>query len=671
MLKTLFKFTILFLAITTVYLNHFDNAFHFDDSHAVVDNAYIRDLSHLPSYFTDSTTFSSLPANRSYRPLLTASLALDYYLGGGYELFYFHLSTFILFLIQLIFQYYLYKYLLEKIGQRTFSARLSFLAVAIYGLHPVSAETVNYIIQRGDLHSTLGAVAGLVLYFYFPKLQKFQIYLIPVALGALSKPPAIMFAPILFSYIYLIENSASLNFWTRHNFSIFCKSILKTLPAIIACALLYLLQDRLTASSWTPGGSSSLNYIMTQPYVWLYYFKSFFLPTELHIDIELKAFTDWTSLNAVIGYCFIAFVSYYTYLKSFYKEGRLVSFLILWCIFTLAPTSFIPLAETVNDHRMFFPYVALTLLVCLLIKTYLEDHLIRTGNNSFEKFASLGIILVILSLAAATYYRNEVWDSESTIWEETTIKSPENGRGLMNYGLTKMAVGDYQTARYYFMRAKHYTPNYYTLEINLGIVENALGNKLEAEKHFLRAIELNPRDTSPQSFFANWLLEQGQTRRAISILKSGLQLDVSNLQLRHLLMQAYDTDGDIPKLKDLLEETLMLYPADPVTLAYKSAENSTEYYQRKAEQLLANSLRAYLDGRFEETISFAKKALDIRPEYAEAYNNLSAGYAKLQKWDLAISNAEQALRIKPDFQLAKNNLELAVSKKQLALQEKR
>ncbi len=663
--KTFLKFCLLFLAIIAVYWNHFDNEFHFDDSHTIVNNPFIRELSYIPSYFTDSTTFSSLPANRSYRPLLTTTLAIDYYLGAGYNLFFFHLSTFILFLLQLIFQFFFYKFLLEQIGQNKNASNLSFLAVAIYGLHPVSAETVNYIIQRGDLHSTLGVVAGLVCYFYFPKLRKFPIYLLPVILGALSKPPAIMFAPILFSYIYLIENSASLNFWKKDNRLIFARSVLKTLPAILVCTFLYLLQARLTASSWTPGGSSSLNYIMTQPYVWLYYLKSFFLPTGLHIDIELATFTDWTSLNAVLGYCLVLFVIVYTYLQSFSKEGRLISFLILWCFFTLAPTSFIPLAETVNDHRMFFPYVALSLLICFLVKSFWEQKLAIFTTHFPPKFWNGLIFLMLICLAGETYYRNKVWQSEATIWEEATIKSPTNGRALMNFGLTKMAVGDYQTAYDYFKRAEKYNPNYYTLEINLGIVENALGRKGEAEQHFLRAIQLNQLDPAPQAFFAEWLLNESQNIRAIGVLQRGLTLDPTNLRIRHLLMRAYQSEWELVALKNLITETLAQYPTDPLTLDFQNLQTTPDYYLQQAGHFLTQSLHAYNAGKYEDTIHYAKKALEIRPDYPEAFNNLSAAYAKLANWELAVQTAEQALSLKPDFQLAKNNLTFALSQMNL------
>jgi Flp pilus assembly protein TadD len=49
-------------------------------------------------------------------------------------------------------------------------------------------------------------------------------------------------------------------------------------------------------------------------------------------------------------------------------------------------------------------------------------------------------------------------------------------------------------------------------------------------------------------------------------------------------------------------------------------------------------------------------ALQLRPDYAEAYNNMAAGYASLRDWNEATAVAETAIRLKPDFPLAKNNL---------------
>ncbi|MGN6180494.1 MAG: hypothetical protein ACTHNW_15005, partial [Mucilaginibacter sp.] len=78
------------------YSNHFHNDFHFDDFHTIVNNAYIRDMRNMPLFFKDGSTSSVLPANQSYRPVVTASLAVDYWLGGGYNVVFFHLTNFLL-----------------------------------------------------------------------------------------------------------------------------------------------------------------------------------------------------------------------------------------------------------------------------------------------------------------------------------------------------------------------------------------------------------------------------------------------------------------------------------------------------------------------------------------------------------------------------------------------
>ncbi len=60
-----------------VYSNHFHNAFHFDDTHVIEQNLYIRSLSNLPRFFTDALTFTSLPENAVYRPLVSLTFAFD------------------------------------------------------------------------------------------------------------------------------------------------------------------------------------------------------------------------------------------------------------------------------------------------------------------------------------------------------------------------------------------------------------------------------------------------------------------------------------------------------------------------------------------------------------------------------------------------------------------
>ena len=186
-------FTVILLAVCAVYSNSFHNSFHFDDSHTVIENPYIRSLRNLPSFFTDASTFSVLPANRTYRPFVSASLALDYALGHGYSPFWFHFSTFLVFLLQLAAMSALFTAILRTVRLGPESAKniicVSLLAVAWYGLHPAIAETVNYIIQRGDIFCAFGVVSALALYARLPKWRKTGLYLLPFAFALRDAPP--------------------------------------------------------------------------------------------------------------------------------------------------------------------------------------------------------------------------------------------------------------------------------------------------------------------------------------------------------------------------------------------------------------------------------------------------------------------------------------------------
>ena len=60
--------------------------------------------------------------------------------------------------------------------------------------------------------------------------------------------------------------------------------------------------------------------------------------------------------------------------------------------------------------------------------------------------------------------------------------------------------------------------------------------------------------------------------------------------------------------------------------------------------------------RYQECIDAAREALKLKPDYAEAYNNLGYCSGGLGKFDEAVQYLNEALRIRPDFQLAKGNL---------------
>ena len=96
------------IIISIAYSNHFNNSFHFDDFHVLVNNAYIQDLHNIKLFFADTSTASALPTNQLYRPLFTLSLAVDYWLGHAVEPLWFHISTFVWYLALCMLLYFFF-----------------------------------------------------------------------------------------------------------------------------------------------------------------------------------------------------------------------------------------------------------------------------------------------------------------------------------------------------------------------------------------------------------------------------------------------------------------------------------------------------------------------------------------------------------------------------------
>ena len=224
-----------FVVCILAYANHFHNSFHFDDLHTITDNPAIRSLANVPGFFRDGRTSSVLPANASYRPLVSATLALDYWLAGGLNPLWFHLSSFVWFLAQLALMYLLFVRIAGKSRPGPQAGWLALFAVAWYGLHPANAETINYVIQRADLFPALGVVASLVIYGSWPNRRKWGIYLLPVAVSSFAKPQGLVFPGILFAYHLLFEPGCEKSPFDRSRVR---QAAWACVPSVAVCAAL-------------------------------------------------------------------------------------------------------------------------------------------------------------------------------------------------------------------------------------------------------------------------------------------------------------------------------------------------------------------------------------------------------------------------------------------------
>ncbi|HTK21423.1 MAG TPA: tetratricopeptide repeat protein, partial [Mucilaginibacter sp.] len=412
-------------------------------------------------------------------------------------------------------------------------------------------------------------------------------------------------------------------------------------------------------------------YVLTQSYIWVHYFISFFLPFNLTADSDSAVIANPFDERILIGCIFVVFLLITIIRTSIKPETRPIAFGLIWFSVALLPTSLAPFAEVTNDHRMYFPFIGLMLSVV----TY-AGLLIKRHNSFFENkrnFSYLFILLFcILGLNVyGIYNRNKVWHDEESLWHDVSIKSPLNGRGLMNYGLALMDKGKYAEAEKQYKAAEKFVPTYSYLYINEAVLYGAQHKNSEAEENFEKAISLQPDDFTSYTFYARFLLDIGRTTDAQAKAEKALQLNPGSEMALNLLLKIYNQLGYWDQLGKTAKQYLTIIPGDKFA---QQCLQASQTHQKvviagtasvakpvTAEDFLNQSLDYYNEGKYDKCIEASNQALKLKPNYADAWNNIGAAYIKLTQWDKAIDACKKALAINPNHNLANNNLKYAES----------
>lgn len=638
-----------FALLFAAYSNIFPNAFHFDDSHVVVNNLYIRNLANAGRFFTDVRTTSALPQNQTYRPIVTLSLAIDYALGHGLSTRVFHLDQLLLFALFGVALFFFYLRIMERAFPGSLNRFLALFAATLFCVHTANTETMNLMHARSEILSALGIVGGFLVYLGAPRLRRFQLHLVPMAAGALAKTPAVLLAPLLFVWEFLVpgpEQAAPRSFGSKLK-----SAIRATAPAFVAgVALFWFVEKTMAPPTLNYGGGDRIAYAQTQLWVWLHYLRLFVLPVGLSADTDLALIQVWYDTRILAGACVLAALAWVALLCSKAPRAWPVTFGFAWFTIGLLPTSsVIPLAEPMNEHRVFLPYIGLVLSAVWGARLLLAGRVRRVGSIVAV------CVAVLAGLAVGTHTRNRVWRTEETLWADVTSKSPANGRAWMNYGTALMGRGAYPKARECYERAALLTPNYWTLEINQGILENAMGNAASAEPHFRRAIELGPGQPDAHYFYATWLVHAGRGPEAREQLETALRLSPGAASARNLLMDLLAAIGDSSGAAALARDALAVDPSNTRARAYLDGGFPPDFGVDAAARH-QSGIALGQKGKYIASALAYRAALLLQPSDADSLNNLGWTMGKLGFFGQAVPPLEKAIAIRPDFTLAQGNL---------------
>ena len=160
-----------------------------------------------------------------------------------------------------------------------------------------------------------------------------------------------MYLPLLFFYKLFFERVIGLSVILKNkNRKIIIEELVSLIPITVIAFGVFFFTLKMTPDSWVPGGRSLFYYLITQPFVILRYFWTFFIPLGLSAD------SDWVALKSIwdprfiIGTIFLVLTLIISFLTSSSKKTSPIAFGLLWFLFSLVPSSsVIPLSEVTNE----------------------------------------------------------------------------------------------------------------------------------------------------------------------------------------------------------------------------------------------------------------------------------------------------------------------------------
>ena len=502
--SNLHSFLLLTLLTAVVFGNTLGHGFVLDDRNFVTYKEAYRNLD-------IATILFSLKTNDlEYLPVRDLSYVVDFALWGKTAAG-FHFSNVVWYWMNVIAVYLLSTKLAvlfrENVADQEsdgFSRVNGLFAAALFAVHPIHCETVNFITCRNALVS--GACFCFSSFSYLQHLTTppsqmrrlfYWISFVCFVLSLFAKATGIILPLFLLICTCYFGRPLCKQRWVEllpfflmsgGGFFLFRSVALKTriIPEVPFCATAACLSEKFATALQIP----------------LFYLKKLCIPSGYTVDYNLEQFG--TSLSDVRSVIALA-VTIGTGIIVWHLRQRkpLLLFCCAWYLITLIPVLHIfPTVPTVADRYAFLPSLPFIIIISATFTQFLEER--RT-------VLAWLCLLFVAGLSTISIQQNQTWKNEKTLWEYTLHVNPRSSAALS------------VLARLSFYQDKNYNK-----ALELARKANEVNNNnLEFDR--LRG-ELSLRNRRPDY--------------AVVLFKSALDKDPEDVETLVSLGRAYEMLGD-------------------------------------------------------------------------------------------------------------------------------
>lgn len=601
-----------------VYLNSMGNAFHYDDTHAILDNPHIRTLANLPAFFWDASLFSAKPEYAMYRPLLLCTFALNHAISG-YEVWSYHLVSLGLHLWAVWLVFRLGEVLL---GDRAWAG----LAALVFGVHPINTEAVNYISSRSEVLAGALFLWALLLFLK----GRGAGWVGGAFLAGLLAKSTVIVLPLVLGLHQVIFRERPLRREVR----------LYALLGAVGLAYLAVVWRFLSKAVGAPVRSYSEQW-WSQVKAVVFYLKLLVWPSGLNVDHQFQVSESLFDPYAASA---LAFVLSLLFLSWYHRRHHPTPlFLLGFGLLALAPASLVPLNVLVNEHRLYLTSAALALAL-------------GYGAGALARRWPLPVgwvgLLLVGGLGGASVVRNQVWSTELSLWRDAVAKAPDMARPRFLLAAALAQAGDLPGASSTMAAGLARDPHFLAGYLQLGHWQEALHQPAAAAAIYQQGLAVPPLGRPGE-------LEQ----------RAGLWAGLAGLRAQQAQeAQARGAGAAARPLwqqaADAYQQALALAPQVPELL--NNAGNALQELGRPAEALPLHQQALALAGddprtwvnlgsaqfllqQLEAARGSFTRAVELDPAFGLAWANLAVVREKLGDAAGAAQARQEAARLQPAF----------------------
>lgn len=649
------------LAITFLaFANSLRGEFVYDDRVQILNNSKIKDVSNIPSMFTQSVWQFLNEKNPEavgpyYRPLFNVALIIGYQLFE-FQTFGWHLISILLHLAVVMLLYALAR----RWGLRTETAAA---AALLFGVHPVHSESVAWVAALPDPMATVFILSSLLLYeryFHSERRAGPLTLILSVALAfmaLLSKEVAIIY-PIFLAVRELLDRPDQESLGATVN-----RLLKRTAPFLLLVpvylGMRYAVLGFITQADPSAVGIPTSHVLLTIPSILLNYVRLLVIPYPLSVMYDNTYVTspgDVRYWGAVLLLTVLAGAIIWM-VRSSVVGRRALAFLVLFLLPVLNLKAFRPEESLLHDRYLYLPSIGF----CLLVALALERVVARFASDNVKVFRAATVLLAA-ALLVMTVSQNRIWQSESALTNHALEVTPR-WPYLHNY------IGAYYSLQNRFAEAERaygaaltINPGYYDSHSNLGDAYQQQGKLVEAEQAYRKAIEHGAPYSNTYFNLGVVLTGQKKLEAAEQPLIKAVEIQPSNTKARYNLAWVYDNQGKTQLAEQAYLETLRYdpsYPEPRINLgvlltkqgrypeAVEQLETAARYAPDHPVMLYALGDAYLKTNRYQDAVTPLNKVVARMPNHQFAHTSLGVCYERLGNKEQARTHYQKAIEVAP------------------------